>query len=60
METTYAWEPRGEAGERTRMTLRNGAQRLRRTRRPPAITSAMRHAQSKDLARLKALLDQQV
>ncbi|MEU4264491.1 SRPBCC family protein [Streptomyces argenteolus] len=27
---------------------------------PPAITSAMRHAQSKDLARLKALLDQQV
>ncbi|MEU7510704.1 SRPBCC family protein [Streptomyces sp. NPDC042898] len=61
METTYTWTPHGEAGERTRMTLRNrGEPSGFAALAAPAITSSMRRAQSKDLARLKALLDQQV
>jgi hypothetical protein len=57
METTYTWEPIGE--NRTRMSLRN--------RGKPAgfgkvlglvMAPAMRRANRKDLARLKALLEQ--
>lgn len=56
METTYTWEPAGNGG--TRMTLRNrgnpaGFSRLA----APAMERAMRRATSRDLARLKALLE---
>lgn len=57
METTYTWE--GVAPGRTRMTLRNrgnpaGFSRLT----APMMERAMRRATTKDLARLKALLEQ--
>src|SRR5215213_9053854 len=57
METTYAWE--SVAGDHTRMTLRNrgdpkGFSRLL----APFMEMAMRRANSNDLARLKALLEQ--
>jgi hypothetical protein len=57
METTYTWETAG-AG-RTRMTLRNrgnpsGFSRLT----APMMEHAMRRATTKDLARLKATLEQ--
>jgi hypothetical protein len=56
METTYTWEDSPDGG--TRMTLRNRG-------RPsgffklsaPFISAAMRRANSKDLATLKALLE---
>jgi hypothetical protein len=56
MRTTYTWEPAGEG--RTRMTLRNSGQ-------PSGFAAigaspmarAMRAATTKDLARLKALLE---
>lgn len=56
METTYTWEPAGEGA--TRMTLRNRG-------RPsgfagvaaPVMERAMRRATTRDLARLKALLE---
>jgi len=56
METTYTWEPAGP--EATRMTLRNrgnpsGFARLS----APMMELAMRRATTKDLARLKALLE---
>ncbi len=56
METTYTWEPVGE--EATLMTLRNcgdpsGFSRLT----APIMERAMRRATTKDLARLKALLE---
>src|SRR3954453_17582467 len=56
MEPTYTWEPAGEAG--TRMTLRNrgapsGFSRLT----APMMERAMRRATTKDLERLKKLLD---
>src|SRR6478609_4895843 len=56
METTYTWEPVGEAA--TRMTLRNrgnpsGFSRLT----APMLERAMRRATTKDLSRLKALLE---
>lgn len=56
METTYTWEPATGGG--TRMTLRNrgnprGFSRLV----APFIAAAMRRANRKDLARLKALLE---
>jgi hypothetical protein len=56
METTYTWEPSGAAS--TRMTLRNrgepsGFSRLA----APFMEAAMRRANAKDLARLKALLE---
>lgn len=61
METTYTWELHGEADDRTRMALRNrGEPSGFAALATPAIASAMRRAQSKDLARLKALLDRQV
>ncbi|MFP5253793.1 MAG: SRPBCC family protein [Actinomycetes bacterium] len=55
METTYTWEP-AEGG--TRMTLRNrgnpsGFAQLA----APVMERAMRRATTKDLARLKALLE---
>jgi hypothetical protein len=55
METTYTWEP---AGEGTRMTLRNrgnpsGFQGLA----APLLATAMRRATTRDLARLKGILE---
>lgn len=58
METTYTWEPYGQASDHTRMTLRNRGE-------PSGFVSlgaglmaaAMRRAQNKDLAALKALLE---
>ncbi len=57
METTYAWEPSGSTS--TRMTLRNrgepsGFSKLA----APFMAAAMRRANTKDLARLKALLEE--
>jgi Polyketide cyclase / dehydrase and lipid transport len=56
METSYAWTSAGEAA--TRMTLRNrgnpsGFSRLT----APLVELAMRRATTKDLARLKTLLE---
>ena len=56
METTYTWEDAG--ANATRMTLRNrgmpsGFAKLA----APMMTSAMRRANTKDLARLKGLLE---
>ncbi len=56
METTYTWEPAGDG--RTKMTLRNrgepsGFARLT----APMMERAMRRSTSKDLARLKAILE---
>ena len=57
METTYTWEPAGVG--KTRMTLRNrgnpasGFSRMA----APMLERAMRRATTKDLARLKALLE---
>ncbi|RZU75582.1 polyketide cyclase/dehydrase/lipid transport protein [Micromonospora kangleipakensis] len=56
METTYRWEPVGEG--RTRMTLRNrGEPSGFATVAGPVMAAAMRRANRKDLARLKALLE---
>ena len=56
METTYTWEPAGEGG--TRMTLRNRGNPSGFSRvAAPMMERAMRRATSKDLARLKALLE---
>ena len=59
METTYTWEPVGETA--TTMTLRNrgnpaGFSGLA----APVLERAMRRATTKDLARLKALLEADV
>ncbi len=55
METTYTWEPSGSG---TRMTLRNrGNPSGFSTVAAPLMEIAMRRATSKDLARLKALLE---
>lgn len=56
METTYTWEPARDGG--TRMTLRNcgtpsGFSRVA----GPVMVRAMRRATTKDLARLKRLLE---
>lgn len=56
METTYTWEPVGEGA--TRMTLRNRGDPSGFSRvAAPMIERAMRRATTKDLARLKALLE---
>ena len=55
METSYTWEPAGVA---TRMTLRNrGNPSGFSTMTAPLMERAMRRATTKDLARLKALLE---
>jgi hypothetical protein len=59
METTYTWESTADGG--THMTLRNhgtpsGFSRLV----APLMASAIRSANRKDLARLKALLERRV
>ncbi len=58
METTYTWEPVRGSMPMTRMTLRNrgnpsGFAQLT----APLVERAMRRAMTKDLARLKALLE---
>ena len=56
METTYAWQDAG-AG-RTRMTLRNrGRPSGFASVLAPAMEGAMRRANRKDLARLRAILE---
>ena len=56
METTYTWEPAGEGA--TRMTLRNRGNPSGFSRvAAPLMERAMRRATTKDLARLKALLE---
>ena len=58
METTYTWEPAGEGA--TRMTLRNrGTPSGFAGVAAPIMERAMRRATTKDLARLKALLESQ-
>jgi hypothetical protein len=55
METTYAWEPSGDA---TRMTLRNRGNPSGFSRvTAPVMELAMRRATTKDLARLKVVLE---
>lgn len=56
MRTTYTWEPAGEG--RTRMTLRNDGEPSGFSKlAAPLMEKAMRRATSKDLARLKAILE---
>ena len=59
METTYTWEDTPTGG--TRMTLRNHGQPSGFSRvAAPIMASAMRRANRKDLARLKAILEASV
>jgi uncharacterized membrane protein len=56
METTYTWEPAGDGA--TRMTLRNRGEPTGFSKfGAPIMAAAMRRANRKDLARLKALLE---
>ena len=56
METTYLWEDTSDGG--TRMTLRNRGQPAGFSRlMAPLMTPAVRRANRKDLARLKAILE---
>ena len=56
METTYTWEPDGETA--TRMTLRNRGKPTGFSKvGAPFMAAAMRRANRKDLAQLKALLE---
>lgn len=56
METTYTWEPTADGG--TRMTLRNrGEPSGFGTVVAPLMAKAMERANTKDLARLKTLLE---
>ena len=56
METTYTWESVGEKS--TRMTLRNRGEPSGFSKvSAPFMAAAMRRANRKDLARLKALLE---
>jgi hypothetical protein len=56
METTYTWEP--EDGQGTRMTLRNRGNPSGFARvAGPVMERAMRRATTKDLARLKEILE---
>ena len=57
METTYTWAPQASGG--TVMTLRNRGEPAGFARvGAPVLSAAMRRANRKDLARLKALLEQ--
>jgi uncharacterized membrane protein len=56
METTYVWEPM--PGDQTRMTLRNRGRPAGFSKvMAPVMKPAMRRANRKDLARLKAILE---
>ena len=56
METTYTWEPEGDG--RTKMTLRNRGEPSGFSKVVgPLMAAAMRRANQKDLARLKALME---
>jgi uncharacterized membrane protein len=56
METTYTWAPEGEGA--TRMTLRNHGEPAGFSKAmAPLMVPAMRRANTKDLARLKDLLE---
>jgi uncharacterized membrane protein len=56
METTYGWEPTDDGG--TRMTLRNRGRPSGFARvTAPAMSAAMRRANTADLARIKELLE---
>ena len=56
METTYTWQPAGEAG--TRMTLRNrGDPSGFSTVAAPVMAAAIRRADRKDLAALRRILE---
>jgi uncharacterized membrane protein len=56
METTYTWEPAGE--QATRMTLHNmGEPSGFSSIAAPAMSTAIRRANRKDLARLRQLLE---
>ena len=56
METTYTWEPVGDG--HTRMTLRNRGNPSGFSKMAaPLLVRAMRQATTKDLARLKAILE---
>jgi Polyketide cyclase / dehydrase and lipid transport len=56
METTYAWADAGEGA--TRMTLRNRGEPAGFGKvTAPVVARAMRRANRKDLARLKAILE---
>ena len=56
METTYRWESEGEG--RTKMTLRNRGEPAGFSKwLAPVMVGAMRRANEKDLAKLKALLE---
>lgn len=56
METTYTWEDAGGGG--TRMTLRNRGEPAGFSgMAAPLLAAAMRRANRRDLARLKALLE---
>ncbi|HJQ93212.1 MAG TPA: SRPBCC family protein [Candidatus Thermoplasmatota archaeon] len=59
MQTTYAWEPTGTGS--TRMTLRNRGEPSGFAKvAAPVMAAAMRRATTKDLARLKGLLESRV
>lgn len=56
METTYAWHDAGDGA--TRMVLRNRGEPAGFSRRlAPVMSAAMRRANSKDLAKLKRILE---
>ncbi len=56
METTYTWEPAGDGA--TRMTLRNSGEPAGFSKvAAPAMATAMRRANRKDLACLRGILE---
>lgn len=58
METTYTWEP--ESGDATRMTLRNRGEPAGFSKvMAPLMQPAMRRANRRDLAKLKAIIESQ-